>query len=45
MEVSDLPKRASQLVLEWARLHQDELLVDWRKAQIGEAPDKIEPLP
>lgn len=38
------PRRAHSLVLEWARLHHDELLVAWQRAQRGEAPGKIDPL-
>lgn len=44
LDGSDLPRRASHLVIEWATIHQEELMRDWEKAQRGEAPDKIEPL-
>ena len=40
----DFPKRALRLVLEWMELHKDELLDDWRLAQAGRSPNKIEPL-
>ena len=39
-----LPVRARRLVMEWASLHQDELLVAWNKTKLTEAPGKIAPL-
>ena len=39
-----LPPRALGLVIEWATLHQDELLNDWERAQGQEPLSKIEPL-
>jgi hypothetical protein len=39
-----LSPRALGLVIEWATLHQQELLADWRRAQGQEALEKIEPL-
>lgn len=33
-----LPRRASQLVLDWAELHQRELLEDWDLCQIKQQP-------
>lgn len=36
--------RALGLVMEWASLHQDELLGAWERAQAHEAPGTIEPL-
>ena len=39
-----LPPRALGLVIEWATLHQQELLDDWNRAQRGQTPVKIEPL-
>ncbi len=39
-----LPKRAQQLVLEWAELHQEELMEDWRLCMIKEQPLQIAPL-
>ncbi|MBI4556022.1 MAG: DUF4160 domain-containing protein [Candidatus Hydrogenedentes bacterium] len=39
-----LPPRALGLVMEWASLHQNELLRDWDLARKGKTPDKIEPL-
>jgi hypothetical protein len=39
-----LPNRAMNLVLDWARLHQDELLADWELCRSKQHPLKIEPL-
>ena len=39
-----LPRRASQLVLDWAELHQQELLDDWDLCQIKQHPKPIDPL-
>ncbi len=39
-----LPRRASQLVLDWAELHQSELLRDWDLCQSNQQPDSIAPL-
>ena len=36
--------RQRGLVLEWARLHQDELRAAWNRAQRGQSPGKIAPL-
>ncbi len=38
------PPRALGLVIEWASLHQNELLDDWNIAQQQKAPKRIEPL-
>ena len=40
----NLPPRALGLVIEWATLHQDELLDDWEKARVQEPLNTIEPL-
>jgi hypothetical protein len=40
----NLPRRAAQLVLDWAELHQQELLEDWDLCQIKQQPKPIEPL-
>lgn len=40
----DLPERALKDVLEWAQLHQDELLVNWDLCQEGRSPNNIAPL-
>lgn len=39
-----LPRRALELVLDWAELHQDELIEDWNLCQTKHQPKKIEPL-
>ena len=46
LEVIDgrLPRRALELVLDWAELHQDELLRDWDLCQQHEQPAEIAPL-
>lgn len=40
----ELPRRAAQLVLDWAELHQAELLVDWDLCQNNRHPEAIAPL-
>jgi hypothetical protein len=46
LEVIDgkLPRRALELVLDWAELHQDELLTDWGLCQQHQQPADIDPL-
>lgn len=39
-----LPKRAQQMVLDWAKVHQAELLEDWRLCMAKEQPKQIAPL-
>ncbi len=39
-----LPPRALGLVIEWATMHQNELLSNWGRAQGQEPLSKIEPL-
>lgn len=39
-----LPRRALELVLDWAELHQTELLQDWDLCHQHQQPVKIEPL-
>lgn len=39
-----LPRRAAALVLEWAELHQDELMHAWDEASRHHAPGQIHPL-
>jgi Domain of unknown function (DUF4160) len=39
-----LPRRALELVLDWAELHQHELLSDWDLCQRHEQPQPIAPL-
>lgn len=38
------PRRALQLVLEWAEQHEGELLENWDRLRAGEAPTPIAPL-
>lgn len=40
----DLPRRALNLILDWAELHQKELLLDWGLCEKNQMPNKIEPL-
>jgi hypothetical protein len=42
--MGNLPRRALELTLDWAELHQLELLADWNLCQKKQAPNKIEPL-
>ena len=39
-----LPRRALNLVQEWAMIHKEELLEDWRLCRKNAPPTKIEPL-
>jgi Domain of unknown function (DUF4160) len=39
-----LKRRALGLVLDWAELHRDELLVNWELARDGKPLNQIEPL-
>jgi len=39
-----LPRRALELVLDWAELHRRELLEDWELCQRHQQPRKIDPL-
>ncbi|MBI5876068.1 MAG: DUF4160 domain-containing protein [Chloroflexi bacterium] len=39
-----IPRRALNMVLEWAALHRAALRLDWEKAQAGLPLDWIEPL-
>jgi len=40
-----LPPGPLGQVLEWAALHQDELLAAWRQVQAAQPPGQILPLP
>jgi len=40
----EVPPRALNLVREWAMIHREELLEDWRLCREKAAPAKIEPL-
>jgi len=39
-----LPARVTGFVIEWATLHQQELLADWDRARAREELQKIPPL-
>lgn len=39
-----LPPRAMGLVIEWASLHQRELLENWNRARTSASLEKIDPL-
>lgn len=39
-----LPRRAVNLVLEWALLHRSELKANWQRAQRGQPLKRIKPL-
>lgn len=38
------PPRALRAVLEWAEMHEKELIENWDRLQQGLAPQKLEPL-
>lgn len=40
-----LPRRAAALVAEWAQLHRDELVMNWKRARQGEPLVGVAPLP
>lgn len=39
-----MPRRALALVLEWASLHREQLMEDWKLCELKQIPVKIEPL-
>lgn len=39
-----LPPRVLSLVIEWASIHQQELLEDWKRAEANQKLEKIAPL-
>ena len=39
-----LPRRALELVLDWAELHKAELLENWQRCRNKQPPSKIDPL-
>jgi hypothetical protein len=41
----ELPHRALSLVLEWAMIHREDLLVNWQLCRENAAPARIDPLP
>jgi len=42
--IGKLPSRALGLVIEWASLHQSELLENWQRIENGQPIAKIAPL-
>ena len=40
----DMPHRAISMVLEWAALHQRELMDNWRRLRTSRTAEKIAPL-
>jgi hypothetical protein len=40
----DAPGRVRSMVLEWAAIHQQELLADWERCRSGQDPQPIAPL-
>jgi hypothetical protein len=42
--VGKLPSRALGLVIEWASMHQTELMENWSRIENGQALEKIAPL-
>ena len=40
----DVRPRVRSMVLEWAALHQAELLTNWQRCRSGQAPAPIDPL-
>lgn len=39
-----MPRRALALVLEWASMHREELMEDWKLCEKKQLPTKIAPL-
>ncbi len=39
-----LPPRALALVIEWASLHEQDLLANWHRLQTDQTPERIAPL-
>jgi len=44
IKCGELPIRAQCLVLDWAKLHQQELIDDWNLCLAKQQPKPIEPL-
>jgi hypothetical protein len=42
--VGDFPSRALRLLVEWADLHEEELMVNWRRAREHKHLLPVEPL-
>ena len=41
---STLPRRAISMVVEWATLHQSELMANWQRLREDQPAEKIPPL-
>ena len=41
----DIPPHTERLILQWARLHQAELLTSWYQCREGHTPSRIPGLP
>ncbi len=39
-----IPKNMALLVVQWAYLHRDELLICWEQVMKGRVPNKIKPI-
>lgn len=39
-----MPRRALELIIEWAEKYDDELMEDWELCRRHQQPKKIEPL-
>ncbi|HZK88634.1 MAG TPA: DUF4160 domain-containing protein [Stellaceae bacterium] len=44
VKIGSLPRRALNLALDWAELHQDELLANWDLIEEGRPLNNINPL-
>jgi Domain of unknown function (DUF4160) len=40
----NMPHKTLKWILEWAEMHQQELLINWELCQQGQAPNKILPM-
>ena len=40
----DLPQRARKMVMEWAAIHQQELMNNWELLENNQTPNRIDPL-
>ncbi|HRN69506.1 MAG TPA: DUF4160 domain-containing protein [Promineifilum sp.] len=39
-----LPRRAISMVIEWAAIHQQELMDNWKRLEVNQTMVRIEPL-
>lgn len=44
LRAGSLPRRALNLVLDWAELHQDELRANWARIEQGQSLNPVPPL-